>query len=179
MLKNTLLAGLFISAAVVLYAGNKSTDKQEVKPTAIEKIECTAGCCNATASPTQAADANPLKRSARPENAMVYIISPKDGDVVSEKVTVRFGLKGMGVAPAGINMPNTGHHHLLLDLKTLPKMSMPIPGDKNHIHFGKGQTETELTLTPGTHTLQLLLGNYMHIPHAKELLSKKITITVK
>jgi hypothetical protein len=173
MFKKLLFIGVFISAAFVLYAENKATE--EIKS---PKVECNEGCCTAVASPTQA-PTNPLARSARPEGATIYIISPKDGDVVGEKVTVRFGLKGMGIAPAGINLPNTGHHHLLIDLKKLPNMAMPIPGDKNHKHFGKGQTETELTLTPGTHTLQLLLGNYLHIPHAKELLSKKITITVK
>jgi hypothetical protein len=173
MFKKVLFTSLLISAAVVLYANN-----EPVKEKANAKLECTSGCCTSVASPTQTA-VNPLERSARPEGAVLYIISPKDGDVVGKNVTVLFGLKGMGVAPAGINLPNTGHHHLLLDLKKLPNMAMPIPGDKNHHHFGKGQTETVLTLTPGTHTLQLLLGNYIHIPHAKELLSKKITITVK
>jgi len=85
----------------------------------------------------------------------------------------------MGVAPAGINLPNTGHHHLLLDVDKLPNMALPIPADKNHLHFGKGQTETVLKLEPGKHTIQLLLGNYLHIPHEKEVISKKITITVK
>ena len=109
----------------------------------------------------------------------MYIISPKDGDVVGKEVKVVFGLKGMGVAPAGVNIPDTGHHHLLLDLDKLPDMSQPIPASKNHLHFGKGQTETTLKLEPGKHTIQLLLGNYLHIPHDKEVISKKITITVK
>jgi hypothetical protein len=177
MFKKVLFTSLLVSAAVVLYAENKTP--KEFKESNKAKIECKLGCCTGVASPTQVTVANPMVRSARPEGAMVYIISPKDGDVVGKKVTVRFGLKGMGIAPAGINLPNTGHHHLLLDLDKLPTMSLPIPGDKNHLHFGKGQTETVLTLTPGTHTLQLLLGNYVHIPHAKEVLSKKITITVK
>ena len=171
MLKKVLIPVLFFSALAVLYAGNQ---KAEVSQT---KVICKDNCCTAEASPTQAQD--PLKRSERPEGAEVYIISPKDGDVVGKEVQVIFGLKGMGVAPAGINLPNTGHHHLLVDVEKLPKMSLPIPSDKNHMHFGKGQTETTLKLEPGKHTLQLLLGNYLHIPHAKEVLSKKITITVK
>ncbi|MCM8540426.1 MAG: DUF4399 domain-containing protein [Lentisphaeraceae bacterium] len=171
MIKKVLFAGLLLSAVFALYAGNT---KEEVKA----KIDCDNGCCTATAVPTQAAP-DPLKRSERADDAEVYIISPKDGDVVGPEVQVIFGLKGMGVAPAGINLPNTGHHHLLVDLEKLPSMSTPIPSDKNHMHFGKGQTETTLKLAPGKHTLQLLLGNFLHIPHAKEVISKKITITVK
>jgi hypothetical protein len=107
-----------------------------------------------------------------------YIISPKDGDVVKNPFTVRFGLKGMGIAPAGTEIENTGHHHLIIDTK-LPSVDAPIPSDANHIHYGLGQTETELTLPPGKHTLQLLLGNWTHIPHAKPVFSKQISITVK
>lgn len=108
----------------------------------------------------------------------VYIIEPANGATVSNPVTVKFGLKNFGVAPAGIDMENTGHHHLLIDT-SLPDLGKPIAKDANHLHFGGGQTETELTLAPGQHTLQLLLGNGMHIPHAKPLKSDVITITVK
>lgn len=177
MFKKVTLAAVFFLVIATLYASNKS----EIKLDEVEKakVECPQNgeCCTAEASPTQAD--SPLKRSSRPEGAEVYIISPKDGDVVGKEFKVVFGLKGMGVAPAGINLPDTGHHHLLVDLEKLPKMSSPIPADKNHMHFGKGQTETTLKLEPGKHTLQLLLGNYLHIPHAKEVISKKITITVK
>lgn len=116
--------------------------------------------------------------SAAPEGASAYIISPQDGEVVQSPVTVKFGLKGMGVAPAGIDKDNTGHHHLLIDLETLPAMTSPIPGDDQHKHFGGGQTETELPLSPGKHTLQLLLGDKNHIPHDAPVLSEKITIMV-
>ena len=85
----------------------------------------------------------------------------------------------MGVAPAGIDLPNTGHHHLLIDVDKLPNLNLPVPADDNHKHYGKGQTETTLKLAPGKHTLQLLLGNYLHIPHDKPVMSKKITVTVK
>lgn len=113
-----------------------------------------------------------------PPGAEVYFISPHDGDTVSSPVTVRFGLKNMGVAPAGVNVPNTGHHHLLIDTG-LPPLNKPIPSDAHHRHFGKGQTETSLELTPGKHTLQLLLGDYAHTPHSPPVMSKQITITVK
>ena len=113
------------------------------------------------------------------DTAVVYFLSPKDGETVSSPVTVRFGLKGMGVAPAGVNTPNTGHHHLLVDLATLPDFNAALPVTDNIKHFGAGQTETELTLPPGKHTLQLVLGDHLHIPHEKPVVSQKITITVK
>jgi len=112
-------------------------------------------------------------------DAQLYIIEPVDGATVRETFKVKFGLSGMGVAPAGQNIKNTGHHHLLIDLDKLPDLTKPLPATDQIRHFGGGQTETELTLTPGEHTLQLLLGNYMHILHDEPVMSKKITITVK
>ena len=109
----------------------------------------------------------------------VYIVSPKNGDTVTSPFTVVFGLKGMGVAPAGINQAETGHHHLLIDVATMPDMNVPLPATDNIKHFGKGQTETEVTLPPGRHTLQLVLGDYLHTPHDAPVVSEKITITVK
>ena len=117
--------------------------------------------------------------SESPPGAKVYIISPKDGEFVAKTFTVRFGLANMGVAPAGVNVPNTGHHHLLIDLEGLPDMEKPLVFSENVRHFGGGQTETEITLAPGKHTLRLLLGNYVHIPHKPPVLSEKITVTVK
>lgn len=107
-----------------------------------------------------------------------YIISPKDGETVSSPVKVLFGLKGMGVAPAGVDKEHTGHHHLLIDTD-IPPADQPIPSDDNHKHFGKGQTETLLELTPGEHTLQLLIGNHSHMQHPEPVASKRITITVE
>jgi Domain of unknown function (DUF4399) len=126
-----------------------------------------------------AADAPGLPVTKAPNGAKVYIISPADGAMVGQDVTVRFGLKGMGVAPAGMTKENTGHHHLLIDVKDLPVAGQPIPKDENHLHFGGGQTETTLKLKPGTHTLQLELADANHIPFDPPLLSKKITIHVK
>ena len=119
--------------------------------------------------------------SKSPADASVYFIQPADGDVVSGEVTVRFGLSGMGVAPAGVDVENTGHHHLLIDLAddSLPALDQPLPANDNVKHFGKGQTQTTIQLEPGQHTLQLLLGNYLHIPHDKPVMSEKITIEVK
>ena len=118
-------------------------------------------------------------REPSPAGAEVYIIAPKDGDKVKGPVTVVFGLKGMGVAPAGIKMENTGHHHLLVDSNPPADQSLPLPATEKSIHFGKGQTETTLTLPPGTHTLQLVLGDSLHVPHLPAVVSKKITITVQ
>lgn len=114
-----------------------------------------------------------------PADARVYIISPADGATVGRDVTVRFGLAGMGVAPAGVEREGTGHHHLLIDVATLPVAGQPIPNDAQHRHFGGGQTETVLHLSPGTHTLQLELGDANHVPFDPPVVSRKITIHVK
>jgi hypothetical protein len=119
-----------------------------------------------------------VPKNKAPENAAAYFISPKDGETVSSPFTVRFGLKGMGVAPAGINQPNTGHHHLLIDVDK-PDLNAALPVTDAIRHFGAGQTETELKLPAGKHTLQLVLGDHLHIPHEKPVMSPKITITVK
>jgi len=111
-------------------------------------------------------------------NAKVYFISPKDGETIKGPVKVVMGLSGMGIAPAGVDFAATGHHHLLVNLKDKPVMDMPLPVSDNYRHFGKGQTETSLDLAPGTHTLQLLLGDNFHIPHNPPVMSEKITITV-
>jgi len=117
--------------------------------------------------------------SSAPSEARVYFITPVNGQIVTQTFTVKFGLSGMGVAPAGTQKDNTGHHHILIDGEALPDMSKPLPATDHIKHFGGGQTETELTLSPGEHTLQLLLGNYAHVPHDKPVLSEKISITVQ
>lgn len=125
--------------------------------------------------------ASPALIAATPsaKDAQVYIISPKDGATVKGPVTVRFGLTGMGVAPAGVDKPNTGHHHLLIDVDQLPPLDQPLPNDAQHRHFGAGQTETVLELPPGKHSLQLILGDANHMPHDPPLKSEKITIVVE
>jgi hypothetical protein len=119
-----------------------------------------------------------VKRTPSPAGAEVYFIAPQDGETVTSPVTVRFGLKGMGVVPAGMTFDGAGHHHLVVDAKT-PPLNAPIPADANHLHFGKGQTETTVALKPGKHTLQLVVGDQLHIPHEPAVVSKVITVTVK
>lgn len=123
--------------------------------------------------------ANEALISESPEGAKVYFIEPQNGDTVSQTFTVKFGLSGMGVAPAGVDRKHTGHHHILVNVEELPAMDVPLPANENIIHFGGGQTEAELTLSPGKHTLQLLLGNHVHIPHSQPVISEKITINVE
>jgi hypothetical protein len=114
-----------------------------------------------------------------PANAEAYIIWPADGTVIDGgKLWVRMGLKGMGVCPKGIERPNCGHHHLLIDVE-LPPMDKEIPNDRNHLHFGAGETDARIELPPGKHTLQLLMGDSKHIPFEPPIYSKKITITVR
>ena len=129
--------------------------------------------------------AAPVLAGDTPSNpdARVYITNLSDGDTVSGPVTVRFGLVGMGIAPAGVEWDNTGHHHLIVDrapygAEAGDNMDDPIPSDENHRHFGGGQTETTLDLPAGTHTLQLVLGDAFHVPHDPPIMSEVITITV-
>lgn len=111
------------------------------------------------------------------KDAEVYIVSPGDGATVESPVRVVFGLRGMGVAPAGVTAANTGHHHLLID-RDMPALDKPIPANDKTRHFGGGQTEVSIELPLGQHTLQLLLGDALHIPHKPPMMSKKITIIV-
>ena len=117
-------------------------------------------------------------RQPAPKGAQVYFHYPLDGLRVPERFTVRMGLKEMGVAPAGTEWPNSGHHHLLIDTDPGP-LDQPIPSDYNNIHLGNGQTEVVVTLPKGTHTLQLLLGDHTHTPHNPPVMSRKITVYVR
>ena len=125
-----------------------------------------------------------LPRQPSPKGAKVMIIFPRNGKTVKSPVRVAFGLKGMGVCPAGLvlpdgkPMPNTGHHHLLGDTDKLPSMALPMVASKTLLHFGAGQTEVTLDLPPGKHTLQLVFADFAHIAHNPPVVSKKITITV-
>lgn len=142
-------------------------------PVISERIHVTV----AEAPPAPSAQAKPETpvRHPSPPGAKVYIVSPEDGAAVPLTLTVRFGLSNMGVAPAGVEKPNSGHHHLLIDAP-LPPLDQPIPNDENHLHFGAGQTEATITLTPGKHTLQLLLGDAYHVPHVPPVFSTPITV---
>jgi Domain of unknown function (DUF4399) len=118
------------------------------------------------------------EQTASPPGAEEYIIWPSDGAVIhGGKLWVRMGLRNMGVCPKGVVFPNTGHHHLLIDTD-LPALDQEIPSDRNHLHFGAGETDARIELPPGKHTLQLILGDHNHVPHVPPVYSKKITITV-
>jgi len=141
-----------------------------------------AGCGGQDQAPSGASDtasAPPaLQRSPAPPGATVFIISPASGATVSSPVSVKFGISGISVAPAGQNTRNTGHHHLLIDTE-LANPDAPVPADGQHVHYGKGQTETSIELEPGQHTLQLVLGDGNHVPHQPPIVSKVVTITVE
>ncbi|MGB3408837.1 MAG: DUF4399 domain-containing protein [Jannaschia sp.] len=124
------------------------------------------------------------QETAAPEDAAVYFVNLEDGATVSLPVTVIFGLEGMGVAPAGTEKENTGHHHLLIDRPAFgsedpDEVNFGIPADENHVHFGGGQTQTTIDLAPGQHTLQMVLGDLNHVPHVPPVMSEVITITVE
>ncbi len=141
-----------------------------------EKIHVTVADSAAAQAPAAKAPA-PGTRHPSPPGARAYIVSPDNGAYVPTTFVVRFGLEKMGVAPAGVDKPNTGHHHLLVDAP-LPPLDKPIPNDENHLHFGAGQTETTLTLPKGRHTLQLLLGDAAHLPHAPPVYSTPVVVYV-
>jgi len=120
-------------------------------------------------------------QKSAPPHAKLYIGWPNNGEVIAagKPIRVWFGLRDMGVAPKDVISPNTGHHHLLINTDLPKDMSKEIPSDRNHLHFGGGETETTIELPPGKHTLQLLMGDDKHIPHNPPIYSRKITITVK
>ena len=113
------------------------------------------------------------------EQKRVYFITPSDGTTITNPVKIKIGATGINIVPAGVDMPDSGHHHLLINVDKLPDLKSPIPADSNHLHFGKGQTEAELNLPKGKHTLQLLIGNHLHIPHSEPIISEKIVITIE
>ena len=130
------------------------------------------------AAPAPAGGAATSPRLPAPHDAYVYIGWPLDGATVGTKFKVWFGTRNFGIAPAGVTTKNTGHHHLLIDVP-LPPLDQPIPNDRNHLHFGLGQTETMVELPPGKHTLQLLVGDADHVPHDPPVMSRRITIYLR
>lgn len=155
-----------VSTAAFLMLG--ACGQQEAEPVAAEEPVADA----ATSEPVT------MPRTASPDGAQVFFISPADGDTVSNPVAIEFGIEGMSVVAAGVNEDHSGHHHLLVDTG-VPDTALPIPADANHIHFGDASTATELELAPGEHTLRLLLGDHLHIPHDPPVVSDPITITVE
>ncbi len=152
--------------ATVLLAACKKEEAVPAAPTAEP----------AAAAPEAAAPA--LKSSPAPEGAKVSFAELKDGATVSSPLLIKFAVEGIALAPAGAEEPASGHHHLVIDAE-LPPANAPIPANANYVHFGKAQTEATIELTPGTHTLQLVYGNGLHVPFNPPLASEKITVTVK
>ena len=138
----------------------------------------TAQRTNAAAEPEATISAGMLPRSASPDGARVFFITPSSGETIGNPINIEFGIEGMTIVKAGDNQPHSGHHHLLIDTD-LPDPGLPVPADAHHVHFGDGSTTTEITLAAGEHTLQLLLGDHRHIPHDPPVVSNPITITVE
>ena len=180
-MKNVIIAiALVAAAALAVYTLRGTQAPQSSSPAAADTSNSQAESAAAPAvTETEPATVPASLISTSPEGAAVFIMEPGDGMTVSSPVTIKFGITNMQVAPAGENIENSGHHHLLINVDELPDMSLPLPATDQIIHFGAGQTETTMEFKPGTYTLQLLLGNYLHIPHDKPVISKKITITVE
>jgi len=159
-------SALILACATLAACGQQSPPAAPAAPAA-------AAAAASSAAPVT------FTRKAAPAGAMAYIIEPADGATVTNPVRVVFGLKGIGVAPAGTDRPDTGHHHLLIDTGLPADLNVPIPNDDTHKHFGGGQTETTLTLAPGKHTLQLLLGDHLHVPFDPPIVSSVVTIEVQ
>jgi hypothetical protein len=152
-----------LSLLIFLVSACNKTSESVAEPAATTKAE---------------SDLTLLPRSASPHGARVFFINPTHGETVSNPIRIDFGIQGMTVVKAGNDAANSGHHHLLIDTD-VPDKHLPIPADEQHIHFGDGSTTTEITLTPGKHRLQLILGDHLHIPHDPAVVSKSITITVE
>ena len=163
-----LLSACFATAAVFVLSGCSERPAAPVSP---------ATDAPASDIPTEVGPAA-IPRTSSPDGASVFITSPADGATVTSPVHVEFGIAGMTVTPAGDNAANSGHHHVLVDTG-LPDLGLPIPKDAKHIHFGDGSTATDLSLEPGEHSLQLLLGDYLHIPHLPPVASPVISIIVE
>ena len=161
-------------AAVVLLVG--ACGQRAPEPVAAEEP---AEAPPAAAETTAPAEQPSLPRSPAPDGARVFFITPADGDTVSNPVNIEFGIEGMSVVAAGVDEMHSGHHHLIVDAELPANLGMPIPADENYIHFGDASTSTELTLEPGQHTLRLLLGDHLHVPHDPPVTSDVITITVE
>jgi len=183
--QHSLLVAMIAGATLLQGCSDNNEEPKTEAPTSAAEATASDAHSEAAMAETtggdKAADSSGIPRSAAPEGASVFFVSPADGATVTSPITVEFGLEGMDVVPAGTEQDNAGHHHLLINLEKdeLPAMDFPLPATDNVVHFGNGQTQTELELEPGTHTLQLLLGDHMHVPHEPPVMSEKITITVE
>ncbi|MCK0536135.1 DUF4399 domain-containing protein [Alcanivorax quisquiliarum] len=162
------------ASALLLQACSDSPEPAQAPASAVE-IETGGDDAHAR----HALEPQGLPRSTAPADARVFFIEPADGASVTSPVTLEFGLEGMDVVPAGTNKPDSGHHHLLINVTDLPPMDFPLPATEQVIHYGGGQTEATLELAPGEYRLQLVLGDHLHIPHDPPVMSDAITITVE
>ncbi|MGI9232722.1 MAG: DUF4399 domain-containing protein [Woeseiaceae bacterium] len=162
------------TAAVLIFALSLAACSKQSAEKPIE----TNSVDEAPAGTPAAPDDGTLVRTPSPEGARVFFITPADGDTVSNPIRIEFGIEGMNVVKAGDDRADSGHHHLLIDTE-LPPLDLPIPASPSHVHFGDGSTSTQITLDPGTHTLCLLLGDHLHIPHDPAIASDAITIMVE
>ena len=167
----TILRSSSLGAALILLSTLAACGGDVAETPATEAAE-------PAATPKPAPPPAEVTRMPSPEGARVFFITPDDGDTVQNPIRVEFGVEGMDIVRAGHEQPNSGHHHLIID-SALPNLDAPIPADDRHIHFGDASTSTELTLEPGEHTLQLLLGDHLHIPHDPPVISRSITIDVE
>ena len=144
-------------------------------------MTCAAGLAGSIAiADTHTHDHAQFERTPAPEDAMVYFITPSDGETLSNPVTFRFGARGIGIAPAGVDWPDTGHHHMLINVAPEDiDFDADVPFSDTHLHFGGGQTETTLDLPAGTHTFLLLMGDQFHVPHDPPIMSDMITVTIE
>jgi hypothetical protein len=182
-MKTTTVIGLALAAALSFTACSKKTETAApAAPAAPEAPQAAPPPASSVAAPpaasTVAAAAAAMARTAAPAGAKVYFVGIKNGDAVTSPFKLAFGVDALKVAPAGTAEAGTGHHHLIIDAD-LPPQGAPLPADDHVKHFGKGQTETELTLPAGTHTLQLEFADLNHVPFDPPVVSEKITITVK
>lgn len=168
-----LLAALI---AIALAACGQDSVEKSAAESAADKLAAVAD--DAVAEAEALTEPDEMPRTTSPAGATVFFISPADGDTVTNPVAIEFGIEGMDVVKAGQDQSGSGHHHLIIDAG-LPDLSLPIPADEHYVHFGDASTATELTLAPGTHTLQLLLGDYLHIPHDPPVMSATITVVVE
>ncbi len=169
---------LMVTAAVIIGVVLSQVFFNEKAPETVNQTASDSATLETSPAATQQPEIASELVSSAPANARVFFIQPTDGAIVEPPVSIEFGIENMVVAKAGENVENSGHHHLLINMETLPNLNAPLPATDQLIHFGGGQTQTSIDLPPGEHSLQLLLGNYLHIPHDKPVISEKITITV-
>ena len=176
MNKALILIAIIVIAALAYFSMSSKQDSQPAESTISGTLPEVEDRAESIADEVASVPSNLI--SSAPDNADVFFLEPGNGTTVTSPLTLKFGITGMSVVPAGQDEENAGHHHLLINMDELPPMNLPLPATEQLIHFGAGQTETTLDLEPGDYTFQLVLGNHLHIPHDPPVVSRKITVTV-